>query len=70
MFSLPVTVEIAVGYGLVRVLVGSGNPDDCVLSKKSDDDYSFETVVSYCIVGLFHGRKFSWICRNPVRHTH
>ena len=48
MFTLPDTVEEAVGYGLVRVLVGSGNPDDCVLSKKSDDDYSFETVVSYC----------------------
>ena len=33
--ALPVTVEEAVGFGSVRVLV-----EDCVLSKKSDDDYS------------------------------
>ena len=33
--ALPVTVEEAVGCGSVRVLV-----EDCVLSKKSDDDYS------------------------------
>jgi len=38
--TLPVTVEEAVGCGSVRVLVGNGNPEDCVLSKKSDDNYS------------------------------
>jgi len=40
-YCLPVTVEEAVGRGSVRVLVvGNGNPEDCVLSKKSDDNYS------------------------------
>ena len=40
-YRLPVTVEEAVGCGSVRVLVVSNeNPEDCVLSKKSDDNYS------------------------------
>jgi len=31
----PVTVEEAVGLCSVRVLVGSGKPEDCVLAEKS-----------------------------------
>ena len=38
--TLPVTVEEAVGCGSLRLLIGNVNPEDCVLSKKSDDDYS------------------------------
>jgi len=40
-YRLPVTVDKAVGCGSVRVLVVcNGNLEDCVLSKKSDDNYS------------------------------
>ena len=30
--TLPVTVDEAVGLGSARVLVGNGNPEDCVLA--------------------------------------
>ena len=33
--SLPVTVEEKLGLGSVRVLVGNGKPEDCVLAEKS-----------------------------------
>jgi len=33
--TLPVIVEEALGLGSVRVLVGNGKPEDCVLAEKS-----------------------------------